>query len=169
MPAKPTIYLDTSIISAYWYEAADVLASGRRLMTRQWWNDERHYFKLLASSVTEDELSAGNFSRQDDCLKMVRKLSYLQIDGRVSKLAETLLAKQIVPLSKPRDALQMAIATVFEIDYLLTWNYAHLANPIAQQRLTALCHQLQLRVPSMVSPESIPKVALSQMIRRKPK
>ncbi len=100
---------------------------------------------------------------------MIRKLSYLQIDSRVSKLAETLLAKHLVPASKPRDALQMAIATIYEIDYLLTWNYAHLANPFVQQRLAALCDQFKIQVPSMVSPESIPKVAMSQIIRRKPK
>ncbi|HZZ26842.1 MAG TPA: type II toxin-antitoxin system VapC family toxin [Pirellulales bacterium] len=169
MPGKPTIYLDTSIISAYWHESADVLASSRRLLTRQWWDEERRYFKVFTSSITEDELAAGDFPRQQDCLKMIRKLPYLPIDGRVASLAETLLAKQLVPASKPRDALQMAIATVFEIDYLLTWNYAHLANPVVQQRLAALCDKLELRVPSMVSPESIPKVALSQIIRRKPK
>ena len=27
------------------------------------------------------------------------------------------------------------MATVHDVDYLLTWNYAHLANPVVQERL----------------------------------
>jgi hypothetical protein len=32
---KPTVYLDTTILSSYWYEGADVLAIGRRITTRE--------------------------------------------------------------------------------------------------------------------------------------
>jgi hypothetical protein len=38
MAKKPTVYLDTTIVSAYWYEGGDVLAVGRRFMTREWWD-----------------------------------------------------------------------------------------------------------------------------------
>jgi hypothetical protein len=164
---KPTIYLDTSIISAFWYESRDLVVKSRRLITRQWWDEERMHFVLFASSGTEEELSAGAYPRQAECLKMVRRLRYLPIDQSVSKLAEILLSKRLVPAAKPGDALQMAIAAAHEVDYLLTWNYAHLANPDAQERLSELCRNIQLRVPVMVSPESIPKVSLGQTIRRK--
>src|SRR5438046_1566125 len=131
MPSKkkPTVYLDTTIPSAYWYSGRDLLALGRRLLTRQWWEIERRSFILLVSSVTQAELEEGNFPRRAECLKMVRRLRYVPIAKSAERLAEELLAMQIVPANKPRDALQLAIATVHEIDYLLTWNYAHLANP----------------------------------------
>jgi hypothetical protein len=38
----PTTYLDTSVISAFWYEGADVAMLARRLHTREWWDMERH-------------------------------------------------------------------------------------------------------------------------------
>ena len=53
------------------------------------------------------------------------------------------------------------------IDYLLTWNYAHLANPIVQERLVAFCRLRRLRAPLLVSPESILSVRLGQTIRRR--
>ena len=43
---KPTVYLDTTIISSYWYEGTDVLALGRRLSTREWWEAERTQFVI---------------------------------------------------------------------------------------------------------------------------
>mgnify|MGYP006910768656 CR=1 FL=1 len=60
----------------------------------------------------------------------------------------------------------MAIAAAHRMDYLLTWNYAHLANPIAQAHLDAACRQARWRAPLLVSPETIPRVTLSQTIRR---
>jgi hypothetical protein len=56
----------------------------------------------------------------------------LVIDRTVDDLVDELLALRIVPETKPGDAVQMAVAAAHEMDYLLSWNYAHLANPIAQ-------------------------------------
>jgi hypothetical protein len=62
--------------------------------------------------------------------------------------------------------LQMAVSTAHGVDYLLTWIYAHLANPLAQERLEAICHEFKLRAPLLVSPETIPQVRFGQSVRR---
>ncbi len=74
---KPTAYLDTTILSSYWYEGSDILALGRRIATREWWDTERLNFGLWISSVTEDELEAGQYRRQADVLAMARWLRCL--------------------------------------------------------------------------------------------
>jgi hypothetical protein len=73
----PTVYLDTTIISAYWYPGGDVASQAGRLKTREWWDHERKNFSVWASGVTERELRAGEFRRQDDCVNTVRRLHYL--------------------------------------------------------------------------------------------
>jgi hypothetical protein len=163
---KPSVYLDTSIISAYWYEGADVASFARRLKTREWWELESRRFDIWTSNVSEDELRAGRFPRQADCLSMVRRLKYLPITRPANELFQAILEAGVVPASKPRDAIQMALSTAHKMDYLLSWNYAHLANPVAQARLEAICHKRQFRAPMLVSPESIPKVSLGEAIRR---
>jgi hypothetical protein len=81
-------------------------------------------------------------------------------------LAEEIVERKIVPPNKLADADQLAIAAVHGIDYLLTWNYAHMANPVVQARLEKLCEASNLIAPLMVSPESIPQVRFGQSIRR---
>ena len=164
---KPTTYLDTTILSSYWYEGSDVVAIARRLATREWWETERSKFALWVSSVTEDELREGHYPRQTEALAMARRLHFLPMLGEVRDFAENLLRRHVVPESKPRDALQMAISAAHGMDYLLTWNYAHLANPIAQQQLEMVCRRAGLRAPLLVSPESVPRVAFGQVIRRR--
>ncbi|MEI7902645.1 MAG: hypothetical protein WCK89_20535 [bacterium] len=164
---KPTVYLDTTILSSYWYEGADVLSIGRRITTRDWWDSERSRFSLWASSVTEDELGAGNYPRQAEALAMAQRLKFLPMLISARAFAEWLIQRHVVPESKPGDALQMAIAVAHRMDYLLTWNYAHLANPVAQAQLEAACREADQRAPLLVSPETIPRAALGQTIRRK--
>lgn len=163
---KPTVYLDTNIFSAYWYEGNDVLSVARRIHTRDWWEFERHHWQLWVSRTTVNELEAGRFVRQEDCLKMARRMRVLPITKTTHVLADKLLKTGILPESKSGDALQMAISAAHEIDYLLTWNYAHLCNPLAQAKLEAVCERMQLRAPLLVSPESVPQVRWGQSLRR---
>jgi hypothetical protein len=164
---KPTVYLETSSISAFWYEGADIPMLARRLHTREWWELERRHFTLWGSAFIEAELQAGAFRRQAECLKMVRRLRYLRVTKRVRDLVDEIVRFQIVPPNKEADAAHLAIAAVHEIDFLLTWNYAHMANPVVQARLEKLCEAWELAAPLMVSPESIPQVRFGQSIRRK--
>src|SRR5438445_9021879 len=125
---KPTVYLDTNIISAYWFTGLDVDGLARRAKTRDWWRYEREHFSVWVSAASEDELAAGRFRRQADCLRFVRRLAYLPITGNTRRFAIELAEQGVVPAEKPGDALQMAVCAVHHIDYLLSWNYAHLLN-----------------------------------------
>ena len=42
---------------------------------------------------------------------------------------------KLMNVSNFQSGFQLAISAAHEVDYLLTWNYAHLANPVAQQHL----------------------------------
>jgi hypothetical protein len=162
----PSVYLDTNIISAYWYEGGDVASVARRIHTRDWWEFERRHFRLWVSVTTVNELAAGKFARQSDCRKMARRISRLPVTKVTYAVANQLLETGLLPASKQGDAMQMAIAAAHQVDYLLTWNYAHLCNPVAQAKLEEVCQHLQLRAPLIVSPESIPQVRWGQTIRR---
>ena len=163
---KPAVYLDTNIISAYWYDGSDVMSLARRIHTRDWWESERLYFHVWVSATTINELKAGKFSRQADCVRMASRIPRLAINKATQDAAHELLRSRTFPADKPGDIMQMAVAAAHEIDYLLTWNYAHLCNPAAQGKLAEICRALHLRVPLIVSPESIPQVRFGQTIRR---
>jgi hypothetical protein len=164
---KPTVYLDTSIISAFWYEGADIAMMARRLHTREWWDLERVHFSVWTSAFSEAELKAGIFARQRECLKMVRRVRYLPATTLVKDLKEEIMRWKIVPTNKAGDAAQLAISAAHGVDYLLTWNYAHLANPVVQAQFDNLCDVMGLSAPLLVSPESVPQVRFGQSVRRR--
>jgi hypothetical protein len=98
---------------------------------------------------------------------MVRRLRYLRVTKAARDVVQDILRGKIVPVNKAADAAHLAISAVHRIDYLLTWNYAHMANPAVQARFDQLCQAVNLTAPLMVSPESIPQVRFGQSLRRR--
>jgi hypothetical protein len=167
--AQPTVYLDTNILSVLYYRGRDLGGQYHREITVDWWVQEREHFRLVCSSATEIELRQGRYPGQDKAVAACRRLPYLPITGEVRQYAGLLGRQGIVPVEKPGDAMQLALATIHHVDYLLTWNYAHLANVGTQSKLEALNVRHGHRSPLLVSPETIPKVQLGQSILRKPR
>jgi len=69
-------------------------------------------------------------------------------------------------MGKPGDAYQLAFAVAYGMDYLLSWNQAHLANALTQVRLRELASERNWRCPLLVTPDTIPRAALGQALRR---
>jgi hypothetical protein len=164
---KPTIYLDTNVLSVYCYRGPHLSTIHQHLVTREWWDSERRWFRVHGSVFTEGELRQGSYKGQEQALKLVRRLPYLPFVDAVRECAEEYLEERIIPVERPGDAVQLAFATVHQMDYLLTWNYAHLANLDTQRKLKNLNDRQKRRTPFLVSPETIPRMALGQVIRRK--
>lgn len=164
---KPTVYVDTNILSYLHYRGADPLVMQNQRATRQWWREECPFFKLLASRTVENELADGDYPGQEKALAEARKLPYLALVPSVREVANKFVDAKVVPETKPGDALQLAFATVYRVDYLLSWNRAHLVSSETQGRLALFRAALGWWTPLIVSPDTIPQVALGESIRRR--
>lgn len=164
---KPTVYFDTNILSVFHYRGNKLTSLAWQLATRMWWKRERHFFSTFASQSVEDELAEGVYAGQVAALAEVHRLSFLPYTSEVKACAQSYLERHLVPPNKIGDALQLAFPTVYRIDYLLTWNHAHLANLETQARLQEYNARKGWWVPLLVSPDTIPKATLGQNIRRR--
>ena len=71
----------------------------------------------------------------------------LDITAQSVELAKGLVVAGIVPVRAAEDALHISIATVHFVDYLLTWNFQHIANPEIQARIAEHFQQQGLLLP----------------------
>jgi predicted nucleic acid-binding protein len=146
---------------------ADPLALKEQLATREWWEQERRFFRVLASRAVESELVAGEYPGQQEALAKVRRLPYLPYDPAVRDVEAKLLNAKVIPLTVPGDAVQLAFAIVHRVDYLMSWNRAHLVSEETQGRLARFWAAFGMRTPLVVSPKSIPRSLLGESIRRR--
>lgn len=119
------IYLDTSIISAYF----DMSKPVRQLMTVKWLQNEAAEFDLYISTLVIAELSADpDERRRENMLNLVRdlNLTVLELQPTAVELAAT-YRRQIIP-NEVNDSLHIALATVSGIDAIVSWNFRHIVN-----------------------------------------
>ncbi len=70
-------------------------------------------------------------------------------------LAMALTDQNGIPKSEPRDALHIAIATVGGLQYLLTWNFRHIANPNTRGLIARICEDAGYVPPIICSPDEL--------------
>jgi len=85
----------------------------------------------------------------------VKGIPLLSVSAEAQGLARVLVRERVMPGPVAGDALHVAIATVHGMDYVVSWNVRHLANPNKTQHLRAICLRVGMVAPSVVTPESL--------------
>jgi predicted nucleic acid-binding protein len=117
-----SLYLDTSVIGGYY--DAEFMADTRAL----WRLREAGRFRFIASQLVFQEIAGAP--------KHVRELMYatfaagevLERTAEAEELAQAYLAQKVVPPDFADDARHVALCSVARIDFLVSWNFKHLAN-----------------------------------------
>lgn len=158
----PTGLADTNIFSTLHYDGTNDAAINRCLATNEWWKFERKYIRLYAAASIEIELSRGDFRGQKQALAECKRLPYLRSNKEADTHALMLIQAGLIPPTEKADAFHLALATVHRVDYLITWNYAHLANDVIKERLEAFNRKHGYSNPIIVTPLSIPWHTMGQ-------
>ena len=120
--------------------------------TRQWWDTERGDYECYISEAVLAELAEGDYPTQRQCLSLVDEMPELVITGEIEQIAAVYQARKLMPREPIRDALHVAIASFYRMDFLLTWNCKHLANANKTRRLRELNLEMGLSIPELVTP-----------------
>ena len=133
---KPKVYLETSIISYLTaFPSKDVITAGHQLTTFDWWENHRRKFEIVASELVVQEASLGNAQMANKRLAVLKDVEILIVNNEARNLAKILVAKKAVPEKAAADALHIAVAAVEKIEFLVTWNFKHIANAKMQVKI----------------------------------
>jgi predicted nucleic acid-binding protein len=86
-------------------------------------------------------------------LKLVAPLEQVELTDEVAILAEGYISRGIFHRKYIGDAVHVALASFHKIDYLVTWNFGHLANVRRQARIRLFNTGAGFFVPQIVTPE----------------
>ena len=152
---KRKIYVETSVISYLTVRPSKtIIGAAHQQLTLAWWEKRGHY-ELMVSEVVLRECGAGDSESAARRLEVVRDLPLLLITEQAIKIAEDLIKQKIVPLKAIEDALHIAIATAHGVDYLVTWNCRHIANPEIQRGIASYLEQIGAVLPFICTPEEL--------------
>jgi hypothetical protein len=153
---KPSVYIETTIPSFVVGGISPVLATAsRQAVTRQWWEDQRDEYRLHISPLVEQELSEGDATFAYQRLALVAGLARLATTAEVLQLADDFFAYLHLPQQAAPDALHLAFASHYAVDYLLTWNLKHLANGQVRRALERLHDAKGVFIPTICTPDEL--------------
>ena len=149
-----SIFIETTIPSYYVSRPSrNLLQFARQELTREWWDARRHEFDLFTSQLVLDEASEGESAKASERLELLSGLELLDITEEVEALAADLIRSDIVPSVAARDAFHLAAAGVHRMNFLLTWNCKHIANPFIADRLQSCFSSMGVHLPTICTPE----------------
>ncbi len=153
---KPTVYLETTIISYLTARISrDLVIAGRQQITRNWWDTQKQHFELFISESVVTEAREGDKVVSQNRLEILRSFPVLTTTMDVIELANRFVSGKCVPKNASVDALHIAVATVNKLDYLMTWNCAHIANATIRSHLALEADLAGYRLPVICTPEEL--------------
>ncbi len=155
------MYLETSFVS---YLAAaiqqrasnDVNTSHRQLASLRWWTQHREQFGLFVSGTVLRECSTGHSDAVTHRLRVLASAELLADNHEIIELTARLV-EPLGPLPRKAeaDATHIAFASVYGCEYLLTWNFKHIANAMLQPALYKIVNSYGYQPSILCTPEQL--------------
>ena len=146
------IYLDTSIISAYF----DKRVPERQAATKKFWTEVLPQYEVFISEITNEELNAtGDSELKKEFIQIVEDFGILSVNNEIEKLAKAYIKHEIFPEKYLDDALHVAIASYHDIDYILSWNFEHIVKVKTRKLVKSVNVLNNYREVEIISPQEL--------------
>ena len=120
---KQRIYIDTSVYGGYFDVefAENTIPLFDRLKSGE--------FTLLFSTVTQDELENAP-EKVKNLVQSIRteNTEFIEITDKAVELASEYITEKVVGQTSYADFLHIALATIYRVDFLISWNFKHIVN-----------------------------------------
>jgi predicted nucleic acid-binding protein len=144
------IYLDTSVFGGFYdsdfEEETQILFEKIKL----------GQFQVIYSNTTEEELLGAPEKVQELLPNLPESLkTRVELTEEALNLADTYLAENVVGRTSRSDCFHIAMATIYEVDILVSWNFKHIVNVKRIRGYNAVNMKLGYKTIDIRSPKEI--------------
>jgi len=109
----------------------------------------------VTSQYVLDEVAEGDPALAAERLASLSGVPLLELTPEIARIATEIVSRAILPAEAQVDALHIAATAFHAVDYLLTWNCAHIANARIIPRIRDVLSELGHSVPIICTPEEM--------------
>ena len=153
---KQKAYIETSVISYLTGRMSrDLITASHQQITNDWWSERKEKFDVFVSQLVIQEASGGDPEAAKKRLGALENIPLLEINQQIADLSRLIVDVGVVPKNAVEDSVHIAIATVHEINFLLTWNCKHIANAEMRMSIYETCENAGYKAPVICTPEEL--------------
>lgn len=152
----PAAYVETSVVSYLTARPSrDVVIAAYQEITREWWREASDRFELVASALVVAEARTGDPEAASARIDALEAVTLLDATPDAEALAHALVEASAVPRHAADDAAHIAIAVTNGVEFLVTWNFRHIANAAMRARIEQVCRQTGYEPPVICTPNEL--------------
>ena len=102
-----------------------------------------------------EEAARGDPDAAARRLAAIEGFPVLEPTQSAAELVDILISNGALPNAARDDATHVAIATVHQMDYLVTWNYRHIDNAETKPLMRSVCAVHGYSCPEICTPEEL--------------
>lgn len=150
------VYVETSVISYLTGRPSrDVVTAAYQEITREWWKSAPSRFSLVTSELVVAEAASGDSDAALARLAVLDTIPLLDVTEEAIELNRKLINLRAVPHKAADDAMHIATAAANGVDYLVTWNFRHIANATMRSRIEEVCRSSGYEPPVICTPNEL--------------
>jgi predicted nucleic acid-binding protein len=155
----PSVYIETTVVSYVTARPSrDIIVAAHQQVTIEWWENTLPLCEPFVSPVVIEEAARGDKDAAKLRLERIADFPALEVTNEVRELADSYFAQTHIPEKARADAYHLALATYHGMDFLLSWNFAHiLAGPI-RVMIQDINTSRGIRTPTICTPEELMEV-----------
>lgn len=153
---KPTVYIETTVISYLTSQPSrDIIVLAHQELTRAWWEKALPGFEAYVSPVVLREIAQGDPAAAAQRMRAVEHLPVLAYSPEAERLSDEYVKALGIPPHAKADADHLALASWHGMDFVATWNCAHLASGAVKRHLRTLNGAHGIWTPEVCTPEEL--------------
>jgi len=102
-----------------------------------------------------DEAAAGDSDAAHARLDALKGIRELEVVEQVIEIGQELIMQAALPAKAKLDALHIAVAALHQMNFLLTWNCTHIANPIQRPMIESVIRGFGYTPPVICTPQEL--------------
>jgi len=148
---RQKLYLDTSVPSVY----HDNRQPERQEMTKEFWNKLDDFDVYISDIVKKEVEKVEDEQLKQKLLKLIENYKILKLSEEAKKLGQEYIRNEIIPEKAEADAYHIAIATVNQMDFLVTWNFRHMVKVKTKRMVNLVNLQNGYKTIEIISPPEL--------------
>jgi len=147
---KSRIYIDTSIVGGYF---DDEFKEATQLLFKRFENDE---ISFVVSDLLELELIYAPANVRELLTNYsIDKFEKVELTAEAVQLADSYISENVVGKTSLEDCRHIALATIYKVDVLVSWNFKHIVNLERIRGYNSINLRLGYQILEIRSPKDI--------------
>jgi predicted nucleic acid-binding protein len=149
----PKIYLETTMFNYYFDKDRDAHADTIKLFEEI----TAGKYDAYTSRAVIEELEKTKGDKREKMLNLIasRKIPILETSVEAEKLADVYVSEGVIPINYRTDGLHIAIATVNDLDMIISMNFQHIVKRKTVKMTAAINSINGYRVVEIYSPMEV--------------